>query len=63
MCEPHTHQAILQAVAEPKVIAKGSEKEGGEEKEREGERPFGTKDVSFSNAFRGKKSSSNCQVC
>lgn len=63
MCEPHTHQAILQAVAEPKVIAKGSEKEGGEEKEREGEHPFGTKDVSFSNAFREKKSFSKCQVC
>lgn len=47
MCEPDTHQAILQAVAEPKVIAKGSEKEGGEENEREREHPFGTKDVSF----------------
>lgn len=46
MCEPDTHQAILQAVAEPKVIAKGSEKEGGEN-EREREHPFGTKDVSF----------------
>lgn len=47
MCEPDTHRAILQAVAEPQVIAKGSEKEGGEEQEREGEHPFGTKDVSF----------------
>lgn len=63
MCEPDTHQAILQAVAELEVIAKGSEKEGGEEKEREGEHPFGTKDVSFSNAFRGEKSFSKCQVC
>lgn len=62
MCEPDTHQAILQAVTEPKVIAKGSEKEGGEEKEREGEHPFGTKDVSFSNAFREEKSFSKCQV-
>lgn len=59
MCEPDTHQAILQAVAEPEVIAKGSEKEGGEEKEREGEHPFGTKDVSFSNAFREKRAFQN----
>lgn len=40
MWEPDTHQATLQAFAEPEVIAKGSEKEGGEEKGREGEQPF-----------------------
>ena len=62
MWEPDTHQAILQAFAEPEVIAKGSEKEEGKEKGREGEHSFGTKDVSFSNAFGGKRSFSKCQA-
>lgn len=62
MGEPDTHQATLQAFAEPEMIAKGSEKQGEEEKGREREHPFGTKDVSFSNAFGEKKSFSKCQA-
>lgn len=60
MWEPDTHQPILQAFAEPKVIAKGSENEGGEEKGRENI-PLEQK-MSVFQMPSGKKSFSKCQA-
>lgn len=59
MWEPDTHQAILQEFAEPEVIAMGSEKERREEKGREGEHPFGTKDVRFQMPSEKKRAFQN----
>lgn len=61
MWEPDTHQAILQAFAEPEVIATGSKKEGGEEKGREGDDHSGTKDVDFSSALGNIKAFKNVE--